>query len=370
MSLARPSAPTVLCLIGGLYLLLLSAFSCLGDCSPPSEVPNAHPDLKGLSSFPVNSTVTYRCNEDFVKIPGQTDTVICLENDQWSEISEFCNRSCDVPPHLRFAMLKRPYSNQNYFPVGSTVEYECRLGYRRVIGLSGTLTCLQNFTWSKPADFCTKKSCPNPGELINGHINGTTDFLFGATIYFSCNTGYKLIGEKSSLCVIMGDNVGWTEQLPVCREIYCQEPPKIENGRIVRGEREQYVYSQAVMYACNRGFTLIGEDTIHCSARGDEGEWSGPAPQCRGNRVLYKAPLILQKRTTVNVPVTGVSPTPQKRTTVHVPATGVIPTPQKHTTVHVPAIGVSPTPQKHEMFCKCLLGLFGLMFSVNPRFLC
>uniref|UniRef100_A0A2K6GGM2 Sushi domain-containing protein n=1 Tax=Propithecus coquereli TaxID=379532 RepID=A0A2K6GGM2_PROCO len=306
MSLARPSAPTVLCLIGGLYLLLLSAFSCLGDCSPPSEVPNAHPDLKGLSSFPVNSTVTYRCNEDFVKIPGQTDTVICLENDQWSEISEFCNQ----------------------------------------------------------------KSCPNPGELINGHINGTTDFLFGATIYFSCNTGYKLIGEKSSLCVIMGDNVGWTEQLPVCREIYCQEPPKIENGRIVRGEREQYVYSQAVMYACNRGFTLIGEDTIHCSARGDEGEWSGPAPQCRGNRVLYKAPLILQKRTTVNVPVTGVSPTPQKRTTVHVPATGVIPTPQKHTTVHVPAIGVSPTPQKHEMFCKCLLGLFGLMFSVNPRFLC
>uniref|UniRef100_A0A2K6GGM5 Sushi domain-containing protein n=1 Tax=Propithecus coquereli TaxID=379532 RepID=A0A2K6GGM5_PROCO len=301
MSLARPSAPTVLCLIGGLYLLLLSAFSCLGDCSPPSEVPNAHPDLKGLSSFPVNSTVTYRCNEDFVKIPGQTDTVICLENDQWSEISEFCNRSCDVPPHLRFAMLKRPYSNQNYFPVGSTVEYECRLGYRRVIGLSGTLTCLQNFTWSKPADFCTKKSCPNPGELINGHINGTTDFLFGATIYFSCNTGYKLIGEKSSLCVIMGDNVGWTEQLPVCREIYCQEPPKIENGRIVRGEREQYVYSQAVMYACNRGFTLIGEDTIHCSARGDEGEWSGPAPQCRGNRVLYSHIFIVTNDATINI---------------------------------------------------------------------
>ncbi|XP_075853002.1 complement decay-accelerating factor isoform X4 [Microcebus murinus] len=287
MSLARPSAPTVLRL-GCLYLLLLWPPAARGDCSSPPEVPNAHLDLRGLSSFPVNSTVTYRCNEGFVKVPGQTDSVICLGNDQWSEISEFCNRSCNVSPQLQFAMLKKIYSSQNYFPVGSTVEYECRLGYRRVPGRSGTLTCLQNLEWSKPAEFCTKKSCTHPGELSNGQINVKTDFLFGATINFLCDKGYKLIGAKHSICVIIGDDVGWTEPLPTCRVIHCQEPPKIENGRIVRGDGDYYVYNQAVMYECNRGFTLIGEDTIHCTAKGDEGEWSGPPPQCRGSHSVSR----------------------------------------------------------------------------------
>ncbi|XP_045391925.1 complement decay-accelerating factor isoform X2 [Lemur catta] len=324
MSLARPSAPTVPRLLGSLCLLLLWPPATRGDCGPPSEVPNAHADLRGLSSFPVNSTVTYRCNEGFVKVLGQTDSVICLENDQWSEISEFCNRSCDFPPQLHFAMLKRPYSTQNYFPAESTVEYECRLGYKRVFGLSRTLTCLQNFKWSEPADFCTKKSCTNPGELLNGHINVTTDFLFGATIYFSCNTGYKLVGAEFSHCIIVGDDVGWTDPLPLCTEIHCQKPPEIENGRIIGGERDIYVYNQAVMYACNRGLTLIGKDTIHCTARGDEGEWSDPPPQCRGRSPPATFPPPDPKPTTAKVPGTSTS---HKPTTV--PGTKVTPTSRK-----------------------------------------
>ncbi|XP_075852997.1 complement decay-accelerating factor isoform X1 [Microcebus murinus] len=324
MSLARPSAPTVLRL-GCLYLLLLWPPAARGDCSSPPEVPNAHLDLRGLSSFPVNSTVTYRCNEGFVKVPGQTDSVICLGNDQWSEISEFCNRSCNVSPQLQFAMLKKIYSSQNYFPVGSTVEYECRLGYRRVPGRSGTLTCLQNLEWSKPAEFCTKKSCTHPGELSNGQINVKTDFLFGATINFLCDKGYKLIGAKHSICVIIGDDVGWTEPLPTCRVIHCQEPPKIENGRIVRGDGDYYVYNQAVMYECNRGFTLIGEDTIHCTAKGDEGEWSGPPPQCRGKSPPATFRPSVPKPTTTNLPGT---PTSHKPTTV--PGTKITPTSRNH----------------------------------------
>lgn len=69
-----------------------SVFFTLGDCSLPPDVPNAKPALEGHTSFPEKSVVIYKCDKDFVKIPGKPDAVICLAGNTWSEISEFCNR--------------------------------------------------------------------------------------------------------------------------------------------------------------------------------------------------------------------------------------------------------------------------------------
>ncbi|KAM7054409.1 complement decay-accelerating factor isoform 7-T8 [Molossus nigricans] len=159
MSPCWGGTPAVLRLLGGLtlLLLLLCPHAARGDCSLPPDIPNAQPDLKGLTSFPNKKVVTYKCNKGFVKVPGEPDSVICLEN-VWSSIKEFCNRSCNVPTRLLFATLKKPYNTQNYFPSGSVVEYECRLGFKRDHSLSGNLTCLQNFTWSKSDEFCKKSS--------------------------------------------------------------------------------------------------------------------------------------------------------------------------------------------------------------------
>lgn len=62
--------------------------------------------------------------------------------------------SCNVPPRLRFALLKKSFNELSYFPEGCIVEYDCRLGYTRDPTRSEKLTCLQNFTWSKPDEFC------------------------------------------------------------------------------------------------------------------------------------------------------------------------------------------------------------------------
>ncbi|KAM5201986.1 complement decay-accelerating factor isoform 6-T7 [Hipposideros larvatus] len=198
-------------------LLLLCPQAVRSDCSLPPHVPNAQPDLEGRTSFPEGSTVTYKCNKDFVNVPGKLAAITCLKDNEWSLIAEFCNRSCDVPTRLLFAALKRPYNQQNYFPAGSVVEYECRRGYRRNHSLSGKVTCLQNFTWSKPDEFCEKTSCPNPGKVINGYVNITTDILFGASIIFSCNAGYELVGAPSSYCMLKGDTVDWSDPLPECK---------------------------------------------------------------------------------------------------------------------------------------------------------
>ncbi|XP_012662147.1 complement decay-accelerating factor isoform X2 [Otolemur garnettii] len=317
MSVARPGAPAVLQVLGGLHLLLLLLWSpaAQGDCPPPPEMPNAHPDLKGLTSFPQNTTIIYLCNDGFVKIPGVQDSVVCLDNNQWSQVSEFCNRSCAMPPRLPYGVVRSKYRIVTYFPVGTTVDYDCRMGYRRVFGVSPKITCLPSLEWSVPEQFCEKKPCPNPGDLVNGHINITTDILFGATIYFVCDTGYNLVGASSSLCILTGNNVEWSNPLPVCRVIYCRDPPSIANGRIISGESGQYTYNHAVGYACDKGFTLIGESTIYCTANGEEGEWSSLPPRCQGKSPPGKGPTPGPVPTVKEPPQTPTRETPENAAT-------------------------------------------------------
>ncbi|XP_053064845.1 complement decay-accelerating factor isoform X11 [Acinonyx jubatus] len=323
MGPARRSVPAALRFLGGLSvpLLLLCPPAAQGDCSLPPEVPNAHPTLSDhdLKSFPEGTTVTYKCNEGFVKVPGKPDSVICLSNNQWSEVAAFCNRSCDVPPRLRFASLKRSFSKQNYFPEGFVVEYDCRPGYRRNQTLSDKLTCLQNFIWSTPDEFCKKKSCPTPGDITHGHVSVTTDISYGASISFSCDTGYRLVGSASSYCSLVDQAVEWSDPLPKCQEIVCPEPQEISNG-IIQNPRKTYVYQQSVKYQCNPGFTLIGENSIYCTVKDDLGEWSGLPPECKENSQISKGMPTVQKPSMASVPSTKVPSAPQKTTTVNVPA--------------------------------------------------
>ncbi|GAB5583543.1 complement decay-accelerating factor isoform X2 [Prionailurus iriomotensis] len=352
------------------------------DCSLPPEVPNAHPTLsdRDLKSFPEGTAVTYKCNEGFVKVPGKPDSVICLGNNQWSEVAAFCNRSCDVPPRLRFASLKRSFSKQNYFPEGFVVEYDCRPGYRRNQTLSDKLTCLQNFTWSTPDEFCKKKSCPTPGDITHGHVSITTDISYGASISFSCDTGYRLVGSASSYCSLADQAVEWSDPLPKCEEQLVQEsgqavsrseaaiftsnccqelhrhvdtkhsyslsePQEISNGTI-QNPRKTYVYQQSVKYQCNQGFTLIGENSIYCTVKDDRGEWSGLPPECKENSQISKGMPTVQKPSMASVPSTKVPSAPQKTTTVNVPGTKAPSPPHKATTVNVPATEAPSTPQK------------------------
>ncbi|XP_065794379.1 complement decay-accelerating factor isoform X2 [Muntiacus reevesi] len=302
MSPARPRARALLSLLGGLgpqlLLLLLRPPAASGDCGLPPDVPNAEATLRSLTSFIEGQKVTYKCNKGFVKVPGKADSVVC-QNNKWSELAEFCNRSCDFPTSLRFASLKKSYIQQNYFPEGSTVEYECRPGYIRDPSLSGNITCLQNFMWSKPDGFCKKRSCPKPREIENGHVNITTDILLGAEIYFSCNTGYKLVGAASSYCSAMGDTVGWTDEFPECQEILCPEPPKVDHG-MIQEKQNSYAYGQSVTYKCMEGFTLHGESSIYCTEEDDQGAWSGPLPQCK--ETFYNVVPTVLKSIEVNVP--------------------------------------------------------------------
>uniref|UniRef100_A0A8C3F4T2 Sushi domain-containing protein n=1 Tax=Chrysemys picta bellii TaxID=8478 RepID=A0A8C3F4T2_CHRPI len=216
--------------------------------------------------FSINTQVTYKCLEGFVKIPGKSDTVVCLSNSQWSNIEEFCGRSCPAPPRLKSAVLSDEDLRKNYYPAGTTVSYVCRPGYERT-ELSPVTTCLENLTWVEAPEFCL-------GEYLL--------LLFclhcSASHLWAVRTCLML---SSWFCFLNGDQVEWSK-LPTCQVITCSPPPNITNGMYNGSHLESLDYNSSITYKCDHNFSLTGEASIYCTTRDNiNGVWNGSAPECK-----------------------------------------------------------------------------------------
>ncbi|NWR79181.1 CR1 protein, partial [Centropus unirufus] len=185
--------------------------------------------------------------------------------------------ACQQPPRFVFAEPSEPLKDS--YAEGTALRYRCRPGYRMAPGKSAMVTCLSNSEWSADPNFCIEKSCPPP-EIENGNFESATDLLFGATVTYTCNTGYRLVGASSAQCVVTGNEVSW-DNIPYCTIIPCSPPPAIENGQYFDSNRD-FVFASSVTYSCNQGFSLIGDAIIHCTTHDNlEGVWSGPPPECK-----------------------------------------------------------------------------------------
>ncbi|XP_009886571.1 PREDICTED: complement receptor type 1-like [Charadrius vociferus] len=125
-----------------------------------------------------------------------------------------------------------------------------------------------------------RKSCGLP-DITNGKFASTTDLLFGAKITYTCNDGYRLVGESTAECILGDSGVHWSH-VPHCAIIPCSPPPEIKNGKINSGAGD-FTVGAVVTYSCNEHFSLIGNAEIHCTTTDDklDGKWSGPAPECK-----------------------------------------------------------------------------------------
>ncbi|XP_069732266.1 complement decay-accelerating factor-like [Phaenicophaeus curvirostris] len=260
-----------------------------GNCGPPPRMNYSRPASdKHTGSFPVGSRVMYMCIDGAIKIPGRSETVECLPGARWSKLPEPCGRSCGAPTRLWFAALSKEDERTDFFPVGTNVSYVCRPGYENISESSPTSSCLENLTWSEPAELCRRRSCGHPGALPGGRMDALTDLLFGARVNVFCEEGYKLDGNHFIQCQLKGNDVAWSE-LPTCKLITCPSPPRISNGKHDGEGVEKFVYNSTVTYNCNSGFQLIGSGSIRCmSMDKTNGAWSGAAPECKEKRTSIK----------------------------------------------------------------------------------
>ncbi|KAM9217346.1 complement receptor type 1 [Leptosomus discolor] len=188
---------------------------------------------------------------------------------------------CGAPTRLHFAELNEQHKNEIDFSVGKTVQYTCRPGYVKHPGMSPTITCLESGLWSEALEFCKRKQCNHPGEPVNGKIIFLTDLLFGSTVRYSCEEGHRLIGQSSRRCEISGRHVAWSGDIPICQRIPCEPPPDIPNGKHTGRLLDEFNFGTSVTYTCNPGYPLHGEPSIYCTSRdGKNGVWSGPPPRC------------------------------------------------------------------------------------------
>ncbi|NXS47657.1 CR1L protein, partial [Balaeniceps rex] len=195
---------------------------------------------------------------------------------------------CRAPPRLPSAELKEKYRGDTTFRFNSMVEYACRPGYVKNSNTVGTLTCGWDRMWHGSREICRPKPCIYPGEPANGRLLLSEKFVFGSTANFTCNTGYRLVGNSQIQCVIKNGQVTWDRDIPICEPIPCSPPPKIANGDHSGADRELFEYGASVTYRCHtakrgeRPFLLVGDASIFCTTTDNiNGVWNKPAPECK-----------------------------------------------------------------------------------------
>nr|XP_020139996.1 complement receptor type 1 [Microcebus murinus] len=265
-------------------------------CTNPPAILHGRHTGTPLGDIPYGEEISYTCDPhpdtgvtfDLVGARTLRCTSDSQGNGIWSSPAPHCELSvpaghCETPEQFSFAHPITP-TDESQFPVGTSLNYECRPGYS---GSIFSITCLENLVWSSVKDICRRKSCGAPPEPSNGMVHINTDTQFGSIVHYSCNEGYRLIGSPSTACVLSGNNVMWDKEAPICESISCGPPPGISNGNFYSSSGTFFHHGAVVTYRCHTGpggeklFDLVGEQSIYCTTKNNQvGLWSSPPPRC------------------------------------------------------------------------------------------
>ncbi|MFT7819371.1 complement component receptor 1-like protein isoform X1 [Arapaima gigas] len=243
-------------------------------CEDPPQIKDGKIVWRPDKEFPhYNDVIQYQCNSGYI-FKGPSEIVCGADGEYNSPPPQCVVPPCKTPADSKGAVLTSADSGKSDFPDGSSVTFECALGYENKGG-SGKISCSSG-TWSRPTLNCEKISCGSPGDILNGMFDLSKGTDYGAIVRIFCNKGYTLVGKDSILCT---EN-GWNERLPTCDAVKCEDPPQIKDGRIVwRPDREFPHYNDVIQYQCNSGYILSGPSEIVCGA---DGEYNSPPPRCEG----------------------------------------------------------------------------------------
>ncbi|XP_069622657.1 sushi, von Willebrand factor type A, EGF and pentraxin domain-containing protein 1 [Ranitomeya imitator] len=273
-------------------------------CSDCPVLEGLSPHLHAsVSDLKPGSNISLKCDPGY-QIVGSPEQQ-CLNLGKWDQPLPHCERiSCGKPPYLKNGIN----TNENVY-AGSTVTYQCNIGYY-LLGDS-RMFCTDNGSWDGTSPMCLDvdecavgsdcnkhASCTNtngsyictcilpytgdgktctepvkcqvPSGLKNGNFSGDY-FGVGSELTFSCNEGYDLIGSVKSTCLESGD---WNVEIPYCQAVSCGVPSVPKHGSVVGSN---FTYGVTVIYRCNEGYTLLGNEDSVCLA---DGSWSNGVPSC------------------------------------------------------------------------------------------
>lgn len=244
-------------------------------CAPPPDIINGgvYP-LKEEYSY--LDSVTYYCNRNLALI-GES-SVSCKEDGQWSSNAPDCRVVNCLNPHVSNAIKISGTSGP--YTLNSIVRFMCQTG-THVLNGSDTIKCNQNSQWEPAPPRCLGVCRYVPDIDFAEPVEPTKEnfFVQGTTLQFKCKKGYDPVPDANNVLTCLGRT--WTLYKTFCTPISCGEPGSISNGYIQTGT---FLFGSGVTYACNPGYTIIGDRYRRCQA---DGSWSLPIPECEVKTCPY-----------------------------------------------------------------------------------
>ncbi|KAM8977206.1 C4b-binding protein-like [Pelodytes ibericus] len=248
----------------------------LSDCGPPPRLVEGalKDEYTNKESFSIGSNVQYACQLGYIRIPGSSNMLYCLENSQWSPVpNTFCKlRSCGTPRDI-----VNGYFEVSDLLFGSKLIYHCNRGYR-MISKHIYRQCLADGSWSDDIPECEATICPPPISILKGSFEPVKEqYTYLDSVSYTCNDPKAFIkNEKSMFCT---ENGTWSSPPPECVAVDCPNP-FVPNSKKLSGFSGPYKLNNYVRFACDNGFVMHGSSTVQCNINS---MWEPSLPECRRN---------------------------------------------------------------------------------------
>ncbi|KAM3876154.1 P-selectin-like [Diretmus argenteus] len=280
-----------------------------------------------LGSSSYQSNCVFSCEEGYVLVGSQSNSLQCEASGLWNESQPFCVVvHCPVLQQLENGVFSCGEDDDMRFSYRNTCSFSCAPGYQ-MVG-SSTVTCTSTAEWSEKIPRCEAITCQKPEgdvHLLTKCSHHFDELRPDSTCSFRCDTGFELQGAPSIQC---SEHGAWTSDIPTCKALQCPpaaapvggqvrcvarslsssvsaEAPhpqgtvctyscddghelqvvhcpvlqQLENGVVSCGEDDdmRFSYGNTCSFSCAPGYQLVGSSTVTCMSTA---EWSEKIPRC------------------------------------------------------------------------------------------
>ena len=263
-------------------------------CATPEFGSNVIPNFSTGNLH--NSVASFSCEAGFKLTSTQNITCTAANDDSTWPIS-------NAPDCVATQCVSKP-GNPNHGIVSfsngdkhnSVANFSCdpAAGTHVIFTGEHNVTCTAenaDSTWPtpNPTPTCTLTCGYLPVPPANGTVNSTvsTDSSTGITnvdTTFSCNPGYKLIGNATGNCSTESVNTLWLDTINTsvtCPPTYCANAPIQPRDGFVNFDNGNR-YASVASFSCKSGFQLNGTASVACAAESADADWPSPpvTPTC------------------------------------------------------------------------------------------
>eukprot|EP00117_Sycon_ciliatum_P031628 scpid5507/ scgid24698/ Sushi, von Willebrand factor type A, EGF and pentraxin domain-containing protein 1; CCP module-containing protein 22; Polydom; Selectin-like osteoblast-derived protein; Serologically defined breast cancer antigen NY-BR-38 len=248
---------------------LNSSLCQIVDCNEPT-VPQFAELQMPTAATTYNTTRRIRCMDGYTLV-GMGETT-CSALGAWMPDLNNSSRcdpvDCKAPVNPANGLTSLDRGTQT--TLFSTATITCYTGY--TLNGANLTQCETSAMWSPQpnATKCEPAICGALPSLSNGTIAGT-QYTFGETLVFTCDSGFQLLGENSTVCQADG---AWSSSVPTCEAVDCQDPGTPLNGTRLG---DMFTFPSAVEYSCDFGLIVSGSGRATCLP---DATWSSPVPVC------------------------------------------------------------------------------------------